>query len=536
MGDELRPRRTTLAAALVGAAILIPLVAWYLAGTSAAREQGERLLERPLSAAKLDADRLAHSIGLQLEALRDAESRRPHTDYRPADAPFTAGCLIEEPLSSSLAMGPKDPLIWAYFQIDPVGQLTLPTSPTGDEVDAETSEPVEALNAEIAEALECAANDYLQSIERTAHKLGRRIVEAPEGTVIVGPFSWHTVTLEGKPALVALRGIDSPLADLTQGFVVKNEVLTDLVSEAPYPAVIRPGEPNDETQAALPLSGEEWTIELDTSIPLAKAEAEAATIVNRFRRSFAVGAAIALLAGLALIVVVYRVERLAAERARFAASAAHELRTPLAGMRMYAEMLAEGLGSPEKRDQYANRISAETDRLGRVVTNVLGFSQLQRDGVQVRPEPGDLGAATSAAVAQLAPAIEAAGAEVELEIQDDLPAIPFDSDAVHQILQNLIDNAEKYSREANNRTIEVALSANGAGPVLSVRDYGPGVDRALRRRLFEPFERTSNPDLPAGLGVGLALVRALAQAQGATVRLADPEGGGSRFEVHFSAC
>ena len=142
--------------------------------------------------------------------------------------------------------------------------------------------------------------------------LGRRIVEAPEGTVIVGPFSWHTVTLEGKPALVALRGIDSPLADLTQGFVVKNEALTDLVSEAPYPAVIRPGEPNDETQAALPLSGEEWTIELDTSIPLAKAEAEAATIVNRFRRSFAVGAAIALLAGLALIVVVYRVERLAA--------------------------------------------------------------------------------------------------------------------------------------------------------------------------------------------------------------------------------
>lgn len=532
----MKPKRTTLVTALVVAGILVPCLAWYFAGSRAAFEQAQRLRERPLAAAKLDADRLAHVVGIRLEALREAESRRPHTDYQPDDEPFSVGCLIEEPLGGSpLSMGPSDPLIWAYFQIDSVGELSLPTSPTGDESELATSPSGESLNDEIAEALECAASDYLESIKQSADRKGRRIVDAPEGTVIVGPFSWHTVTLEGKPSLVALREIDSPLADRTQGFVVANEALAELVADSPYPAIVRPGEPADDSQASLPLSSEEWTVELDLTIPLLAAERESKVILNRFQRSFAIGAMLALLAGVAIVIVVYRAERLASERARFAASAAHELRTPLAGMRMYAEMLAEGLGAPQKRENYARRIADETQRLGRVVTNVLGFAQLQRDGVQVRMERGDLAAATRKSVEQLAPAIEAAGASVDLQLDEQLAPTPFDPDAVHQILQNLLDNAEKYTRESDDRRIEIELNANGAGPVLSVRDHGPGVDRALRRRLFEPFERSGRADLPAGLGVGLALVRALAGAQGATVSHATPEDGGSRFEVHFPA-
>jgi signal transduction histidine kinase len=163
----------------------------------------------------------------------------------------------------------------------------------------------------------------------------------------------------------------------------------------------------------------------------------------------------------------------------------------------------------------------------------MGFSELQREGVQVKKTRGNLAEATRGSVEQLRPAIEAAGAQIDLILDGDVPETEFDGDAVHQILQNLLDNAEKYTRDSDDRRIDVRVSANGAGPVLSVRDHGPGVEQKLRRRLFVPFVRSSHADAPAGLGVGLALVRALAEAQGATVTHRVGDGGGALFSVKF---
>ena len=529
----MRVRRTSLVILLVAGGVLAPCIAWYMAGSSAAHAQAERLRKAPLQLARLETDRLAFHVAMRLESLREAEARRPYTDYRAQGESLPAGCLIEEPLGGSpLAMGPSDPLVWAHFQIDSVGQLTLPHSSLEEEGES-PADDTSTISSTVAEELECAASDYLASIQRSATGLGRRIVDAPEGMVIVGPFAWYTATIENAPALFALREVVTPSAVLSQGWVVNHAVLAELTNDAPYPATIRPGLPAGDGQAALPLGRQKWTIELDLTEPLAQAEIETAAIYNRFRLNFALGAVAALLAGIAIIVLMRRAERLASERARFAASAAHELRTPLAGLRLYGEMLAEGLGSPEKRQVYARRISDEADRLGRVVANVMGFSQLQRDGVQVKTSRGNLAEATRGSVEQLRPAIEAAGAHIDLILDEKVPETEFDRDAVHQILQNLLDNAEKYTRECDDRRIDVRVSANGAGPVLSVRDHGPGVDRNLRRRLFVPFERSGDADAPAGLGVGLALVRALAEAQGATVTHRTGEGGGALFSVTF---
>jgi two-component system sensor histidine kinase KdpD len=172
---------------------------------------------------------------------------------------------------------------------------------------------------------------------------------------------------------------------------------------------------------------------------------------------------------------------------------------------------------------------------------VLGFTRLERGALQVRPEPGDLAAVVRDCVDRQRPALEAAGASVELSVADDLPSVSFDRDAVAEILQNLIDNAEKYSRPAKDRSIKVSLSCRregrekgrfvGSGAILSVSDRGPGISSDMRRRLFRPFARGSHDDAPAGLGLGLALVKALAEAHRGSISYEGRADGGSIFMV-----
>jgi signal transduction histidine kinase len=114
-----------------------------------------------------------------------------------------------------------------------------------------------------------------------------------------------------------------------------------------------------------------------------------------------------------------------------------------------------------------------------------------------------------------------------------LPPVSFDRDAVTQILQNLLDNAEKHTRNAADRSVRVTLVRHDGGVTLTVRDHGPGLPEEVRRNLFEPFTRGEDNHAPAGLGLGLALVQAQAKAQGAEINYADAPGGGAQFTVTF---
>jgi signal transduction histidine kinase len=180
-------------------------------------------------------------------------------------------------------------------------------------------------------------------------------------------------------------------------------------------------------------------------------------------------------------------------------------------------------------------VAGEAERLGRVVSNLLGFSRLERGELTFDSTSEELAAALRTSIEQLRPLLEAGGAKIELEIDSDLPPIRFNRDALHQIVQNLLDNAEKYGRSAKDRTIRIELVRCSEGARLSVVDRGPGVDPSVRRSLFRPFVRNPAPEAPSGLGLGLALVQALARAQGASADYAAAAGGGSRFSVTFRA-
>lgn len=529
--------RTAIATVLTAVCVVVPCTAWYLAGSRATRQQASRLEDSPRRQAHQEATRLAQQVALRLEATRQAESRRPFLDYL-SDERFEQlleDCTYDATLRSPLAEGPVDPLIWAHFQIDDVGLITMPTlhrRPGLTQATAGSDTVSEGpLQEAILSELECASSEHLAALQRTAVEGTPRQLPTPQGLVTVGPFSWHTVTIEDAPALVALREVATPLAVLTQGFVVPGERIRSLLEGALFPAHVRPGEPVEVAEVAIPLQGDRWSVAVDASRAFATAEEEATRMETRFLIMFVIGAFSALVAGSVVVLLVHETERTARERARFAASAAHELRTPLASLQLYGEMLSEGSGDPERYSTYGRRVAQESDRLGRVVSNVLGYSKLQRDGLAVNPRPGDLETAVRSSIDRLQPALESAGASIEIQAERDVPRAVFDPDALHQILQNLTDNAVKFCRDAEDRTIHVTVAVRDGQPTIEIRDHGHGVAPSIRRKLFRAFTHHPDPDAPAGLGIGLALVRALADAQGAEVTYGDAPGGGASFAV-----
>jgi two-component system sensor histidine kinase KdpD len=120
-----------------------------------------------------------------------------------------------------------------------------------------------------------------------------------------------------------------------------------------------------------------------------------------------------------------------------------------------------------------------------------------------------------------------------MDLPADYPEVWFDRDALCEVLQNLLDNAEKYTRGCADRTVTVALERGGRRARVVVSDHGPGVPPENVRRLFRPFERGGDKDGPAGLGLGLVLCRALARAMDGDLDYEPAPSGGSRFVVRL---
>jgi len=273
-----------------------------------------------------------------------------------------------------------------------------------------------------------------------------------------------------------------------------------------------------------------WLLEADLSPALGAATERGRAEVRRFRSAFALTSAAILLAAAAVVWILFQMDRLATQRARFAAAAAHELKTPLAGLLLHAEMLAENLGDPEHRSRYAATVSSEADRLGRVVSNMLDLARLERATPLAAPCAGDVGRAVKQRVEQQQDRLEDAGVSVEVDIEQDLPAALFDADALGQILDNLLDNAEKHTRVVEkNRRVTVTVTSDEDKLQIQVADNGPGIPRSQRRTMFRPFDRSEDAIGRPGLGLGLAVARSFARAQGGELELDPDNADGAKF-------
>lgn len=349
----------------------------------------------------------------------------------------------------------------------------------------------------------------------------------PLVTITVSSLEWHTLSFSGASSLVAVREVQTPDGNLAQGFVVDRAALTSWLANhsGDLVATLHARNADVTGQGAELVAGWDLTIEPNPRA-MASSRADAAKVATTFIVRFVIVGAIAVLAALLVVWLVARAERYARERSHFAAAAAHELRTPLAGLQLYGDMLADGLGDPTKLRDYARRMSEEASRLGRVVSNVLGFSQLERGNLSIDLKLDNVADALRELAENVQPTFDRAGVAIDLDVPPTLEA-RFDRDALARIVGNLLDNAEKYTRDAEDRTIRLSAKRVGARVEIVVRDHGAGI--ANPAKLFQAFARGVATDGPAGLGLGLALSRSLAEAMGGELVFRVTEAPGATF-------
>jgi signal transduction histidine kinase len=232
----------------------------------------------------------------------------------------------------------------------------------------------------------------------------------------------------------------------------------------------------------------------------------------------------------------HRQVREAMERVSFANQVSHELKTPLTNIRMYAELLESDLEEagvdPSGRPRgHLKVIVEESQRLSRLIGNVLTFAREQRGQLRLRVRPAVVDNVIAVVLERFGPALgrrqvevafgRGAGARVEVDV-----------DVVEQILGNLLSNVEKYA--ASGKRVEVVSRQTKGHTEITVRDAGPGVPPRHRERVFRPFQRLSDDISESpGTGIGLSIARQLARLHGGDLRLA-PSERGARFELRIA--
>jgi signal transduction histidine kinase len=213
----------------------------------------------------------------------------------------------------------------------------------------------------------------------------------------------------------------------------------------------------------------------------------------------------------------------------FVANVSHELRTPLTSVKGMVETLRDGaVDDLTVRDRFLETVEDETDRLIRLVNDLLTLSRADSEALNLRRTGVDVAALAQEVVAQLAPQAEARALTLAVQAAPGLPPAWADADRVAQVLLNLLDNALKYSRPGGRVTVRVAAEPDG-GLSVQVRDQGIGIPAEDLAHVGQRFYRADKARSRAGggSGLGLAIARALVQAHGGRLWLESQEGQGT---------
>ena len=213
-------------------------------------------------------------------------------------------------------------------------------------------------------------------------------------------------------------------------------------------------------------------------------------------------------------------------RRDFVANVSHELRTPLTAIRGYVEALEDGAG-PEDSQRFLEIIGRHTQRMERLVSDLLRLARLDAGQETLDIVPCDTLTLIHAVVGDVSPSLESRRQRVEIEVAPGAETVRGDPAKLHDALRNLVANASTYAPESTVVRVE-ARPVDGR-VALAVSDEGPGIPEEDLLRVFERFYRVdkSRARDPGGTGLGLAIVRHLAELHGGSVRAANMPGGGA---------
>ena len=226
--------------------------------------------------------------------------------------------------------------------------------------------------------------------------------------------------------------------------------------------------------------------------------------------------------------------RIARMRTDLAASVAHELRTPLAGQRLLLETLLERDDQDsEERKDYIAMAFRENKRLSRLAEEFLTFSRLERGVLQLEVERVEVAEVIDGAVESLREKWEDPECDLSISLDEGLPKIAGDRQAIITVLRNLLENAWKYS--SSPRKIGVKASAEEAEVLISVSDHGIGLSAREKQRIFRHFYQVDQrlARTQEGLGLGLSIVKRLLESMNGSIEVSSEEGEGSCFTIRI---
>ena len=226
--------------------------------------------------------------------------------------------------------------------------------------------------------------------------------------------------------------------------------------------------------------------------------------------------------------------QLAQMKSDFVSNVSHELRTPLALIRMFAETLELGrVRKDSKRMEYYRIINQETERLTRLINNILNFSRIESGKKEYHFQALNLNTCVQKVIDIYSFHIQNKGFDLRVDLSKNLPGIQADGEAISEALINLLDNAIKYSNE--NKVIHLRTGHYQSNVFMEVEDQGIGINEQDRKLIFEKFYRVSTGEVhnTKGSGLGLSLVNHIMQSHGGKIELESEPGKGSCFRLVF---
>lgn len=273
------------------------------------------------------------------------------------------------------------------------------------------------------------------------------------------------------------------------------------------------------------------------NVAMVSAEELAAAVGRRRMLEMVMVGLSGLVVVLGLIVVLVaaaRERKLSNLKSDFVANVSHELKTPLSLVRMFAELLQSGrVENDEKRQQYLDIVTRESERLSSLIENVLDFAKVERGRVAYEFSAGNLADVVARAVEVCRVRAEREKVTLALDVEE-LPACSLDERAIEIAVINLIDNALKYA--ASGQRVSVVVQRKARMAEVRVTDQGPGISPEDRKRIFERFVRGTSAQRQQvrGSGIGLALVKHIAEAHGGRAWVEPAEPSGSTFVLSVS--